>query len=71
MEGGLGCEESNDNGKEGIIQEDGNYLIMEKTFEKEQAPETSDKKGVRIEDTGDREGRLVHWYCKAGGAFDD
>lgn len=48
-----------------MIQEDGSDLVGEKTFEEEQAAETSDKKGARIEDAGDREGRLVHGYCKA------
>lgn len=54
-----------------MIQEYGNDLIMEKTFEEERATETSDKQGARIEDAGDQEGRLVHGYCKAGVALDD
>jgi hypothetical protein len=36
-----------------MIQEDVNDLITEKTFEEEQVTETSDVKGVRIEDAGD------------------
>jgi hypothetical protein len=35
-----------------MIQEDGNDLVAEKTFEEEQVTETEDKKGARIEDAG-------------------
>ena len=48
-----------------MIKENRNDLIAEKKFEEEQVTETPDKKGARIEDAGDREGRFVHGYCKA------
>jgi hypothetical protein len=48
-----------------MIQEDGTDSIAERKFEEEQVTETPDKKGARIEDADDQEGRLVHGYCKA------
>jgi hypothetical protein len=54
-----------------MIQENRNDLIAEKKFEEQHVRKTSDKKGARIEYAHNREGRLVHGYCKAGGAFDD